>query len=726
MPAAPDTEQTKLNHYFRPQSKLGKVTLWTFLLWVLLRALSYVRGEFGSDAAGWSWLVLAVLMCVAIPLGARWVTQTLLWRLRNRLIVNYLLIGLAPFVLLATLVGVMGYALAGQFAVFAATGELTRSISSLANADHGFVTHVAHDMSQQGTNGLYIPESELRDADTKIARKVYVFFDGKPVIVAASPKLEDPNAKSVPGWINGSFSGVVRDGNQYYLRAVETMPLDGHVTTVIESEPLSEARLAKMGERLGRVTLFHPQIVESAKAGKDEKSPAPGAVHINPDDNAANSGISVTGAEGDEDVDVEKTVMVSGGTIPPPAAIYDIDVTFATPLPLRDWNTGRTLVIPFSVSSRPTVLYQRLFATSLKWSNIIRIALISLAVLFALVELVALVMAVRLNNTITHSVADLYEATIRVDSGDLAHQIVVQRHDQLGELSESFNKMTASLERLIEEQKEKERMQGELAIAQEVQNNLFPHGNVWLPELEVHGYCRPARTVSGDYYDFLLLGNNSLALALGDISGKGISAALLMATLHSAVRAYRFAAAEIVCAELVESVAQNGRGNSDESYDYAELFESPSRILSLLNRHLYRSSESAKYATLWLGHYYGNERKLVYSTGGQLPPLVLRANGDVVRLDQGGTVIGLLDGMSYEQGTVFLNTDDIVIAYSDGVTEPENEFGDFGEERLLEVVRRNRKQSLAAISSQVMLALDDWIGGQEQPDDITLVLARQL
>jgi phosphoserine phosphatase RsbU/P len=393
-------------------------------------------------------------------------------------------------------------------------------------------------------------------------------------------------------------------------------------------------------------------------------------------------------------------------------------------LPLRDWKTGDAYDTPLSVASRPSMLYQRLFATSLTFGNLIRIALISIAILFAIIELIALVMAGRLNNTITNSVSDLYQATVRVDSGDLSHQIVVKRDDQLAELSRSFNKMTSSLGRLIEEQKEKERMQGELAIAQEVQNNLFPHVNVWLPKLDVHGFCKPARTVSGDYYDFLLLGDNSLALALGDISGKGISAALLMASLHSAVRAYRFASQEITAAEVVES-AVNGR-SFGASYDYAELFESPSRIVTLLNRHLYRSTEPEKYATLWLGHYYGDERKLVYSTCGQLPPLLLRANNEVVRLDCGGTVVGLLDGVSYEEGTVHLNVDDIVIAYSDGVTEPENEFGDFGEERLLEIVRRNRKQSLATISNQVMLALEDWIGGKEQPDDITLVLARQL
>ena len=103
-----------------------------------------------------------------------------------------------------------------------------------------------------------------------------------------------------------------------------------------------------------------------------------------------------------------------------------------------------------------------------------------------------------------------------------------------------------SLERLLLEQREKERLQGELVIAQEVQANLFPHGSVSLPMLELHGACYPARTVSGDYYDFLTFGDSGLGLALGDISGKGISAALLMATLHSAVRAYRYAGEELV------------------------------------------------------------------------------------------------------------------------------------------------------------------------------------
>jgi sigma-B regulation protein RsbU (phosphoserine phosphatase) len=118
-------------------------------------------------------------------------------------------------------------------------------------------------------------------------------------------------------------------------------------------------------------------------------------------------------------------------------------------------------------------------------------------------------------------------------------------------------------------------------------------------------------------------------------------------------------------------------------------------------------------------------RRLVYSNGGHLPPLLLRANDSVTRLDQGGSVVGLLDELVWEQATVHFGVGDILIAYSDGVTEPENDFGEFGEARLLEVVRRHRHLSLEAISEQVIQTLRSWIGAQEQPDDVTLVLARQ-
>jgi sigma-B regulation protein RsbU (phosphoserine phosphatase) len=422
---------------------------------------------------------------------------------------------------------------------------------------------------------------------------------------------------------------------------------------------------------------------------------------------------------------------------PPKANVADIQVHFLSTVGVTDWDTGEHDNIPIKVDSRPSLLYNQLFGASLGGivTSAYRIGLIVLCVLFGVIELLALIMAIRLSRTMTASVADLYNATQKIDKGEFDHRIGVTREDQLADLSRSFNKMTGSLQRLLVEQQEKERLQNELSIAQEVQANLFPRQITSLPTLELHGICRPARSVSGDYYDFLVFHQEAhngtasrketgVGIAIGDISGKGISAALLMATLHSAVRAYRFASEELVYSE--SALAGLLASRDELGGDCDELFESPGRILSLLNRHLYRSTQPEKYATLFLAHYDAASSMLTYSNAGQLPPLVLGRDNAVRRLDRGGTVVGLMDGMSYEEDRFQMRSGDIMVAYSDGVTEPENDFGEFGEERLMEVVSRYRDQPLHIISNQVMLALDAWIGAEEQPDDITLVLARQV
>jgi phosphoserine phosphatase RsbU/P len=322
----------------------------------------------------------------------------------------------------------------------------------------------------------------------------------------------------------------------------------------------------------------------------------------------------------------------------------------------------------------------------------------------------------------TKSVAELYTATQYVNRGELTHQIRIRTKDQMAALEQSFNSMTQSLANLIAEQKEKQRMESELAIAQEVQAQLFPRQISEIESLEVHGFCRPARTVSGDYYDFLTASSHKMILAVGDISGKGISAALLMATIHSAVRAYSVESLPQMREPIaVGAVAGPGRvmASWPEGIDI-----SPSTLLSLLNHQLYESTPPEKYATLFLGIYDGRLRRMTYSNGGHLPPIVISEDGTIGKLEAGGTVVGLFDHMSYDEGSINMRPGDILVAYSDGVTEPENDFGEFGEERLIELVRRNRHQPLTQISQSVTQAVDDWIGDKEQPDDVTLVLAR--
>jgi sigma-B regulation protein RsbU (phosphoserine phosphatase) len=228
--------------------------------------------------------------------------------------------------------------------------------------------------------------------------------------------------------------------------------------------------------------------------------------------------------------------------------------------------------------------------------------------------------------------------------------------------------------------------------------------------------------VSGDYYDFLKVDSEKLLLAVGDISGKGISAALLMATIHSAVRAYSIESLP----QMREPVAVGAApGSGRRMAEWPEGIElSPAALLGLLNHQLYESTPPEKYATLFLGIYDGRNHRLTYSNGGHLPPILIGAEGTVRRLEAGGTVVGLFDNMTYGEGAVEMHPGEIFVAFSDGVTEPENEFGEFGEDRLIELVSANRRLPLEQIAQVVTSAVDDWIGDNEQPDDITLVLAR--
>ncbi|HKD13366.1 MAG TPA: PP2C family protein-serine/threonine phosphatase, partial [Candidatus Angelobacter sp.] len=152
--------------------------------------------------------------------------------------------------------------------------------------------------------------------------------------------------------------------------------------------------------------------------------------------------------------------------------------------------------------------------------------------------------------------------------------------------------------------------------------------------------------------------------------------------------------------------------------------QSPSQVLWLLNQQLYKTTQPEKYATLFLGFYDGHAHQLTYSNAGHLPPLILGENGSIRRLDIGGTVVGLFDHVEYRESSAQLYPGDIFVAFSDGITEPENEFGEFGEERLIETIEAHRSLPLDRITDNVIAAVQDWIGSAEQPDDITLVLAR--
>ncbi|MEO8734910.1 MAG: SpoIIE family protein phosphatase [Edaphobacter sp.] len=711
----------------RSPTGLAGAAVWLALWFCALLILRMLPGGLGTFFNITEIFVGIALVVVAIPLGLQIVRRRMLWSLRNKLVLTYLLIGLAPVVLFVTLVLISAYVAAGQFAIHLVDSRLQAELSQMAGAN----AHRAELIARVLDGNPSVEEMEERDGVGPDAGRMRLHPETKAYVNGAPISLDPIDEKvpmGLPPWASelksGEFQNLVLDGGELYLVVVHQRRLgDGRMFSLVSSVPVDGELMNSIADGLGRAVLFAEKVgslTERKSAPQAAKQTAP----VVASDLAVGSAVE------------SRAKGIVGGSEPNGANFADIRVRFGSETAITDWGSGEGDNILIEVDSRPTLLYRQLFGASLGGviTNGIRDGLIALCVVFALIESLALFMAIRLSRTITASVADLYEATQEIDHGRLSHRIGVKRNDQLAELSRSFNTMTGSLQRLLEEQKEKERLQNEISIAQEVQANLFPHHVSNLANLELHGICRPARSVSGDYYDFLVFHEEAnegvptrretgVGLAIGDISGKGISAALLMATLHSAVRAYRFASEELVYSE--SNVAGLTASREEGATDCDELFQSPGRILSLLNRHLYRSTQPEKYATLFLAHYDSASAMLTYSNAGQLPPLVLGRDGGIRRLDQGGTVVGLMDGMHYDEDRFQMQSGDILVAYSDGVTEPENDFGEFGEARLMEVVGQYRDEPLHVISNKVMQALDAWIGAEEQPDDITLVLARQ-
>lgn len=246
---------------------------------------------------------------------------------------------------------------------------------------------------------------------------------------------------------------------------------------------------------------------------------------------------------------------------------------------------------------------------------------------------------------------------------------------------------------------QRETLNREVEIAREVQERLFPQNLPRVDGLDYCGACRPALGVGGDYYDFLLLPNGVLGIAIGDVSGKGIAAALLMASLQASLR------------------GQAIRGTSDLA-----------DMISNVNRLVYDASASNRYATFFYAQYEQATRRLTYVNAGHNPPMILRKQAgewQIIRLEEGGAVVGLLPSFPYTQATVELEKGDTLLAFTDGISEamnPEDE--EWGEENLLETAKAYDGLPAAETISRIVEAADRFANGAKQHDDMTLMVVR--
>jgi len=708
-----------LKRALRPASKLGKITLWFGILALLLQLWSLLaRAASGSMLSVWTSLITYIFVVCLVLRGYRWARQALLWRLRNRLIVTYVFIGVIPIVLLISMFLLAAYLFAGQFATYVALADLDIEMEHLTAANNALAGQY-RTLTQMGRLTPQLASEIASASDEMFTQRTVTVLDGdKGYVIGPGSKITETREK-LPAGMKSETSRFVMDRGRLHMRAVKQLEVGGRRLAVISNVPMT-SELLQRAARVGSVDLYPPDsvtVTESTAADAPKPAKA-GEDSVTIDLGGSKSTVKIAGKDM-----AGAPQNVEAGNIQPASNRFDPEFRWWTFFSATEWQTGKELNGAIVVGSRPSMLYNVLFGTLGTKAGIFIQVLAGIGVFLGLIELVALYVGVRLTRSMTKSVAELYTATQHVNEGDFSHRIQVRTRDQLATLEESFNSMSASLSKLMAEQKEKQRLESELAIAHEVQALLFPGQASGLAGLEVHGICRPARTVSGDYYDFIPLRNDRLMLAVGDISGKGISAALLMATVHAFVRAYSLEPQHAMEPALLLP-GGNGGGGQCLTLDLPQGECAPGSLMATLNYQIYRSTPPEKYATMFLGCYDGTSQTLTYSNAGHLPPIVVCLDGSVRRLEVSGTVVGLFDGMTYAESRLSMRPGDIFVAFSDGLTEPENEYGEFGEERLIDLIRVHRDQPLARISDVLTGAVADWIGGEEQPDDVTLVLAR--
>ncbi len=607
-------------------------------------------------------LIVFALLVTGFVVALKWLrisTRKAIWRLRNRLIVAYLFIAVVPVLLIAILGAGYSYVMAGQVAIYLTNSELDRRLSELDQAALAMVRTPPYQRPRMWDR----VEAALAGDFPALSA---VIQDRGAVSFSAGPGIEPPP----PGW--GKVRGVVvKDGVLYsWARAL------GGDTAVTVMAPITRHFLLSLTPGIGDVTILEaldiPREMQPHGAMPGEQ-PAPASA------------------------------------LPPAKNRFDIVVAQAANIKVALWES-------------PPVMEGGLLATRSRLSAVLDVisspetstedfilALKVLAIAFLIVELVALFIGVSITRTITTAFQSLYEGTERVREGDFSHRIGVRGSDQLAIVSDSFNRMTENLERLLGVAKEKERMQADLEIAQAVQRQLYPKSVPALRGLELLAQCNPARMVSGDYYDYQPLSDGSAVIALGDVAGKGISAALLMATLQSSLRTHVRAS--------IDDAGNNSGGRA---------VMSTSRLVSLLNEQLYADTSPEKYATFLFSVYNDETGVLTYTNAGHLPPVLFR-KGCAMPLDVNGMVVGAFPFAQYTESQLQLDAGDLLLIYSDGITEPENEYGEmFGEERVSEIVLRHLDRDLNEIIQVVMDAVLEWTGSPELQDDMTVLLARRL
>jgi serine phosphatase RsbU (regulator of sigma subunit) len=684
--------------------------------------------------------------------------RRLLWRVRRKLILSYIFIGVVPALLIVSFFVVSGLILflnVGSYLVKNGVTNVTNEAVYLARmtaleiergpGPRGAAAILAQREatlasrypgasialvptgsepcigSSRGARGRVGSLPGLAAASPAPPRRATAAArDAGPVVpLADGPWQHLPRPQILPGWVNcsgfgGSLvaptpRGAVADDPsrandvEFILRGVGLPDMSRPTYAIVVDIPKNDRLVERIREetsvKIRSITAVGDDL---AATGVGLTSSAQG-VGVSPSPSAAGSSGTPRAAS------TSGSLAQGSAAATQPLPTGKRRISWVAWLEYTDWATGEPKNAAAHIEVNIADIYDRVSATqarvgSVSFGNALLFVLLMLAVLFLLIEAAALVMGLALARSITGSIHELFAGTERVRLGDFSHRIAVKARDQLGELATSFNDMTGSIEDLLRQAQEKKRLEEELRIAREIQMSLLPHGKLAVPGIEVSALCVPAREVGGDYFDFLPIDDDRLGVLIADVSGKGTSAAFYMAELKGVI------------------------------LSLSRTCPSPRQLLLTANRIIADHLDSRSFITMTYGVIDFAARRMAWARAGHTP-LIYRAGSDgagpVEVLTPDGMVLGLRidDGQMFErlleEVTLPLHRGDVLVLFTDGISEamnPESEM--FGEARLAELVAEHGHLPAEELRERILREIEAFRSGAPQHDDMTMILIK--
>jgi serine phosphatase RsbU (regulator of sigma subunit) len=589
-------------------------------------------------------LLLIALTLYGIAVFVRWLLRKLFWRVGRRLFLSYVLIGVLPFFLFAILLLVIGYMICGVMTHAAFRGERQASLGQLESA--------AFEYSLTGKAPAGLTKSlEIYDTDN-----------------ASGAKL--------PAWLKSTtFSGLVwRDAQALLVATRQVARGEGKARMIVFVEPIDPEWIEQLQDKSGMTVL---RGVEGA--GKLRKH-----------------GIRVQTGEHkfdlaeDDNGELPDLILRSIGR-----KVIWPDVTTLT-----DWDSGTTIEDRHKLFTLIINPFQNLFhfyfgAQADSYVNSLLQFTAALIIMLLVFYGMAVLFAAVLIFSITRAVNRIEKGTKAVERGDFTYRIAMKPQNQLGEMAQSFDRMTESIATLLVNVAENERLQSEIEIAASIQRNLLPKEGPQFRGVSFSAHFEPTASIGGDYYDVFNIDKTRLAVAIGDVSGHGLSTGLVMAMVKAAITT------------LVE-----------EGADETSLFHR-------LNDLVFRSTERRAFMTLAFTIFDLERGTIRHTNAGHLYPYILREGQKPRGIEVPSLPLGVRSTISTHTAEVDLQEGDAMVYLSDGIVEAQDEHGEpFGFDHLEALLAEPADRSPDAIRDRILEAVARHCGTRPADDDRTVMILR--